>query len=92
VQLININGIFISNITAINSRFKKKETIVELLKEIKNVNQDSIIFLLIDNFPSHTSTLVKETAKELGIKLCFLPAYSPQLQPIEKYGIKEKEV
>ena len=68
----------------------KKETIVELLKEIKNVNQDSIIFLLIDNFPSHTSTIVKETAKELGIELCFLPAYSPQLQSIEKIWYKGK--
>ena len=68
----------------------KKETIAELLKEIKEQNPDSIIFILIDNFPSHTSTHVKETAKESCIELCYLPAYSPQLQPIEKIWFKGK--
>ena len=68
----------------------KKETIAEILKEIKELNPNSIIFLIIDNFPSHTSTLVKDTAKELRIELCYLPAYSPQLQPIEKIWFKGK--
>ena len=68
----------------------KKETIVEILKEFITVNPDSIIFLLIDNFPSHTSNLVKEAAEELKIELCFLPAYSPQLQPVEKVWYKGK--
>ena len=54
------------------------------------MNPDSIIFLLIDNFPSHTSNLVKEAAEELKIELCFLPAYSPQLQPVEKVWYKGK--
>lgn len=68
----------------------KKETIAELLKEIKTLNPDAIIFLIIDNFPSHTSTLVKNTAEDLEIELCNLPAYSPQLQPIEKVWFKGK--
>lgn len=68
----------------------KKETISDLLKEIKELNPDSIIFLLIDNFPSHTAKLVKKTAKEIGIELCYLPAYSPQLQPVEKVWFKGK--
>ena len=68
----------------------KKETIADTLKEFKKQNPDSIIFLLIDNFPSHGSALVKKTAKELDIELCFLPAYSPQLQPIEKIWFKGK--
>lgn len=68
----------------------RKETIVELLKEIRNENPDSIIFILIDNFPSHGADIVLDAAKELNIELCFLPPYSPQLQPIEKiwYAIK----
>ena len=68
----------------------KKETIVELLKEIQKLNPDSKIFLLIDNFPAHKATIVKDTAKELGIELCYLPPYSPQLQPIEKIWYKGK--
>lgn len=42
------------------------------------------IVLLIDNFKSHISTLVKEKAAELNIILCYLHFYSPQLQPEEK--------
>lgn len=68
----------------------KKETIADLMRAIKRENPDAIIFILIDNFPSHTSTLVKEVAEELGLELCFLPPYSPQLQPIEKIWYKGK--
>jgi len=69
----------------------KKETIGEVLKEIRIENDDAIIFLTIDNFSSHRSDYVKDIAKELGIELCFLSPYSPQLQPIERkwLGIKQ---
>ena len=40
--------------------------------------------MLIDNFIAHKTDPVLEKAKELNIELCFLPTYSPQLQPIEK--------
>jgi transposase len=62
----------------------KKETIVKALKSLKKKNKKGIILLLIDNFSSHISNLVKDCAKELNMKLCFLPTYSPQLQPEEK--------
>ena len=62
----------------------KKETIVECLESLRSKNPEGTIMLLIDNFPSHKSTLVKEKAKELNIILCYLPPYSPQLQPIER--------
>ena len=67
-----------------------KETIMQILKEIREQNSDEIIFLLIDNFSSHRAALVKELAKELNIELCYLPPYSPQLQPIEKIWYKIK--
>lgn len=62
----------------------KKETIVECLKSLREKNPIGVIVLIIDNFSSHRSTLVKEEAAKLNIELCYLPAYSPQLQPIEK--------
>ena len=68
----------------------RKETIANLMKSIKRENPNAIIFIIIDNFPSHTSKLVKDLAQELEIELCFLPAYSPQLQPIEKIWFKGK--
>ena len=67
-----------------------KETIMDLLIDLRKRNPDEIIFLLIDNFPSHKANDVKNLAKELNIELTFLPAYSPQLQPIEKIWLKIK--
>ena len=67
-----------------------KETIMNLLKDIRKQNPKEIIFLLIDNFSSHKADVVKNLAKELNIELCYLPPYSPQLQPIEKVWYKNK--
>nr|WP_292609567.1 transposase [Methanobrevibacter sp. UBA188] len=44
----------------------------------------------MDNFSSHKANIVKNLAKELNIELCYLPPYSPQLQPIEKVWYKNK--
>ena len=68
----------------------KKETIMDLLIDIREQNPEEVIFLLIDNFPSHKADAVKDLAQELNIELCYLPAYSPQLQPIEKVWYKSK--
>jgi len=70
----------------------KKETIVEVMKSLRKKNPKGNILLLIDNYSSHISNLVKDSAKELNKELCYLPTYSPQLQPEEKiwYGIKRK--
>ena len=68
----------------------KKETIMDLLKEIRKQNPEELIFLLIDNFSSHKADLVKNLAKVLNIELSYLPPYSPQLQPIEKLWYKIK--
>ena len=67
-----------------------KETIMDLLRNIREQNPNEIILLLIDNFSSHRANLVKELSKELNIELCFLPPYSPQLQPVEKIWYKIK--
>ena len=62
----------------------KKETIIECFKSLRRRNPHGVILLIIDNYRGHTSTATKEAAIELNIELCFLPPYSPQLQPIEK--------
>ena len=62
----------------------KKETIVECLKSLRWRNPKCVILLIIYNFSSHWSNLVKNAAKDLNIELCYLPPYSPQLQPVEK--------
>ena len=62
----------------------RKESIAYCLESLREKNPVGEIVLLIDNFKSHISTLVKEKAEELNIILCYLPSYSPQLQPEEK--------
>lgn len=54
------------------------------LKDIKISNTEyKAIVAIIDNFSSHKSKLVKQTAEDLDIYFVFLPPYSPDLNPIE---------
>ncbi len=62
----------------------KASSIASFLDNIKNSNEAyQAIVVIIDNFPSHKSGLVRQKAKELGIYLVYLPPYSPNLNPIE---------
>lgn len=67
---------FMENLTA--------KSVINCFEEIRKQNPEGIILLLIDNYPSHKTDEVLNKAKELNIELCFLPTYSPQLQPEEK--------
>lgn len=67
-----------------------KESIANCLESLREKNPVGEILLLIDNFRSHISTVVKEKAEELNISLCYLPSYSPQLQPEEKIWKENK--
>jgi transposase len=42
------------------------------------------VVVIWDNAPWHVAKVVKAKAKELGIELVYLPAYSPDLNPIER--------
>ena len=55
----------------------KEETIGKILKEMRKIDSDSIMIVLIDNFKSHNNHYIKNLAKELDIDLFFLPLYSP---------------
>jgi len=62
----------------------KAPSIAGFLNDIKTSNDAyQAIVVIIDNFPSHKSVLVRQKAKELGIYLVYLPPYSPNLNPIE---------
>lgn len=63
----------------------KKESIANFLTKIKQANMDyDAIIVVLDNYSSHTSYEVKNTADTLGISLLFLPPYCPDLNPIEQ--------
>lgn len=61
----------------------KKEDVSDFLYEIREKNGMNRIVMILDNFRSHKSKMVMETAERLGITLVFLPPYSPDLNPIE---------
>lgn len=61
------------------------EAMVSYLKVLRAEYPDApLIHLIIDNGPYNTSDETREAAKELGIKLHFLPPYSPNLNPAER--------
>ena len=65
--------------------------ICQFLQKVKEANrQYKVILIIWDNFSSHRSWKVREEAQRLGIRLVFLPPYSPDLNPIEQIwrGIK----
>lgn len=62
----------------------KEETFIEFLKVLREENPHyKVIILILDNFKTHRSQRVREEAEKLGIKLVYLPPYSPDLNPIE---------
>jgi len=71
--------ISITNNTYINS-----DTLVELLMVINGLHADTAVTLILDNARYQRCDKVINKALELGIDLQFLPAYSPNLNLIER--------
>ena len=46
--------------------------------------------VVMDNYSIHKSIKTKEMIESVGCKILFLPPYSPDLNPIEKYWAKLK--
>ena len=61
----------------------KQRDIRSFLKRIRKANPEDRIILILDNFSSHKSRMVRDCAEKLNIALVFLPKYSPDLNPIE---------
>ena len=63
------------------------ETWVEefLIKELKSGQ-----FVVMDNAAFHKSQRTKDLIESVGCKIIFLPPYSPDLNPIEKFWANMK--
>lgn len=85
---LNINGALCIDDLDIITRTCEKvngDSICDLLKAIRAKNKgDERLYLVLDNAPFNRSRKVKALAKELKIKLVYLPPYSPNLNPIER--------
>lgn len=61
------------------------DSICDFLWKLRKANPGKYyVHLILDNAKYHHGNQVKEFAKELGIKLHYLPPYSPNLNPVER--------
>ncbi len=85
---LNINGaVSINGLDVITrqSDTVDKDAICELLRAIKQKNPtESKIYVVLDNAAYNRSKKVKDLAKKLGIRLKYLPPYSPNLNLAER--------
>jgi transposase len=71
--------IAVTNTTVVNT-----ETMCELLRQIAAQNLVGPITLVLDNARYQRNQVVQDLAAQLGIRLLFLPPYSPNLNLIER--------
>ena len=56
---------------------------IDFLFKVREANKGRKIVLILDNARYHRSADARHAAQQLGITLCYLPPYSPDLNPIE---------
>ena len=87
-ERVNINGAIEMNTLKVVSRSCKRvngSTMKELLRAIRRKHPKAKrICVIMDNAGYNKSYEVQDKAKELGIKIEYLPSYSPNLNPIER--------
>lgn len=79
-----LNAITHELITVSNDTYITAETVCALLQKLAALNLGMPITLFLDNVRYQQCALVTSTAASLHIELCFLPAYSPNLNLIER--------
>jgi transposase len=66
------------------SKDQTKESICDILEQIREQNPGKRILLVLDQFGSHICKYTRKRAHRLGIDLVFLPVGSAHLNPIEQ--------
>ncbi len=80
IDLDNIEAAVFGQFDTVNS-----EAVTEFFKKVRdNYSPMNVIHMVLDGAGYHRSQEVVKEAEELGIKLHYLPPYSPNLNPIER--------
>jgi transposase len=82
--LAALNAIPHELITVENLTYVTAQTVCELLRLLAGAYQGIPITIILDNARYQRCALVQAVAQELGIELLSLPAYSPNLNLIER--------
>ena len=88
-ERININAaIEIKSLSVISRSCKRVNgsSMCDLLRAIRLKHpEENKLYLVLDNAPYNRSYQVRDLARELDIKIVYLPPYSPNLNPIERF-------
>lgn len=79
-----LNAISHEFISVCNDHYITSTQVCQLLQKLVTRHPDQPITLFLDNARYQRCKLVMSTAEQLGIELCFLPPYSPNLNLIER--------
>jgi transposase len=79
-----LNAVTHELITVTNHTYITAESVCQLLQKLADLNLNLPITLFLDNARYQKCALVRDAAARLNIELCFLPAYSPNLNLIER--------
>ena len=71
-------------ITVTNNSYINANSVCELLLAVAAAGFNTPVTLVLDNAKYQHAKVVKELAESLGIELLYLPAYSPNLNLIER--------
>ena len=83
--LAAVNAVTHELFTVENLPYITATTVCELLRLVAGAHQGTPITVILDNARYQRGVLVQAVAQELGIELLFLPAYSPNLNLIERF-------
>lgn len=91
--LAALNAITHEVVTVTNDTYINAKSVCELLRQLAALQLGVPITLFLDNARYQKCALVKDLAASLQIELCYLPAYSPNLNLIERlWKFVKKEV
>ncbi len=79
-----MNAITHELVMVTNETYITAQSVCDLLQKLTALNLGMPITLFLDNARYQKCEVVKTTAAKLQIELCFLPAYSPNLNLIER--------
>ena len=71
-------------VTVTNDTYINAKSVCELLRQLAALQLGVPITLFLDNARYQKCALVKDLAASLQTELCYLPAYSPNLNLIER--------
>lgn len=84
---LNIHGALNIDTLQVHARFEKRldeETALDMLESLRKRQPEGEIYIVLDNARYYQTPRVKAYAKALGIRLLYLPPYSPNLNIIER--------